>query len=144
MFPAAKPACLDLLSKMLVFNPKKRFTIKQCLEHKWFDGVYNMDDNKSPIKPFDWSVDNFEPDLKILQSKIYDISLKYHPEKEIKLHDRRQGLKSNFNQMDHHKQTKKEHEVLKERKNERQNIIKEKVSQSQEHVDVPRQKVVQK
>ena len=32
----------DLIKKMLVCNPKKRITIKECLEHKWFKNNKNI------------------------------------------------------------------------------------------------------
>ena len=33
LFPKANPVGLDLLSKMLVFNPDKRYTVEECLKH---------------------------------------------------------------------------------------------------------------
>jgi len=37
IFPKANPAALQLLGKMLVFNPEKRYTVKQTLNHPYFD-----------------------------------------------------------------------------------------------------------
>lgn len=39
IFPAADPAALDLLRKMLKFNPKLRCTAEEALEHHFFKGV---------------------------------------------------------------------------------------------------------
>jgi mitogen-activated protein kinase 1/3 len=39
LYPKANPVALDLLAKMLVFNPNKRFTTDQCLEHPYFEGT---------------------------------------------------------------------------------------------------------
>ena len=33
------PAAVDLLSHLLEFNPDKRYTVKQCLEHEYFDDI---------------------------------------------------------------------------------------------------------
>ena len=38
-FPTIPPAAVDLLSHLLEFNPDKRYTAKQCLEHEYFDDI---------------------------------------------------------------------------------------------------------
>ena len=39
LFPNANPLGLDVLSKMLEFNPNKRFTAEECLSHPYFEGL---------------------------------------------------------------------------------------------------------
>ena len=39
MFPGADPAGLDLLQRMIVFNPANRITLQQALEHPFLTGV---------------------------------------------------------------------------------------------------------
>jgi len=39
LFPEASPLGLDLLTKMLTFNPNKRFTVEECLAHPYFEGL---------------------------------------------------------------------------------------------------------
>ena len=80
MYPKFNPAGLDLLSKMLVFNPEKRYTVEECLAHPYFEGLHNPDEEPVHDKPFDWSFDNFEPTKELLQQMVYEESLKYHPE----------------------------------------------------------------
>lgn len=41
LFPDANPLALDLLSKMLTFNPHNRFTVEECLAHPYFEGLVN-------------------------------------------------------------------------------------------------------
>lgn len=79
LYPKANPVALDLLSKMLVFNPLKRYTVQQCLAHPYFEGLH--DENAEPLcgEAFDWSFDNFEPTKEKVQELIYDLSLLYHP-----------------------------------------------------------------
>ena len=50
LFPEANSICLDLLSKMLTFNPNKRFTIEECLSHPYFEGVLNRIQRKYRIQ----------------------------------------------------------------------------------------------
>jgi serine/threonine protein kinase len=36
MYPAAGPEAIDLLNKILVFNPFFRITLEECLAHPFF------------------------------------------------------------------------------------------------------------
>jgi len=35
---------LDLISKMLVINPRKRITAEQAMKHNYFEQLHNEDD----------------------------------------------------------------------------------------------------
>lgn len=43
LFPAADPYALDLLKKMLKFNPHQRCTVEEALEHEFLKGVRRRD-----------------------------------------------------------------------------------------------------
>lgn len=79
LFPGASPLALDLLSKMLVFNPNKRITIEECIAHEYFEGRHDPDDEPLCKEPFDWSFDDIELTKENLQSMVYDESLAFHP-----------------------------------------------------------------
>jgi mitogen-activated protein kinase 1/3 len=79
LYPKANPLALDLLSKMLVFNPIKRFTVEQCLSHPYFEGLHNEKSEPTCDSAFDWSFDNFKPTKDKLQEMIYELSLHFHP-----------------------------------------------------------------
>jgi len=49
LYPAADPAAMDLLKKMLMFNPAKRCTAEEALEHSFFKSVRRKDMEVSPI-----------------------------------------------------------------------------------------------
>lgn len=38
LFPEADEIGLDLLNKMLIFNPNNRLTVEECLAHPFFEG----------------------------------------------------------------------------------------------------------
>jgi mitogen-activated protein kinase 1/3 len=84
LFPKSNPVALDLLGKMLNFNPLKRYNVKQCLSHPYFEGIHNEKTEPVCKEVFDWSWDNFEPTKELLQEMVYEESLKFHPEKERK------------------------------------------------------------
>jgi mitogen-activated protein kinase 1/3 len=82
LFPKANPVALNLLGKMLIFNPEKRYTVKQCLKHPYFEGLHNEEMEPECDEPFDWTWDNFEPTREGLQGMVYEESLEFHPEGE--------------------------------------------------------------
>ncbi|CAG9321628.1 unnamed protein product [Blepharisma stoltei] len=79
LYAKANPIALDLLNKMLVFNPNKRFTVEECLAHPYFEGLHNAEEEPTAPSPFDWSFDDFTPTKPLLQSMVYEESLKFHP-----------------------------------------------------------------
>ena len=82
LFPNANPIALDLLEKMLTFNPKKRYTVEQCISHPYFEGLHDPDQEPIITSAFDWTFDAVELTKENLQSMIYDESLYYHDEDE--------------------------------------------------------------
>lgn len=81
LFPKSNPVALDLLGKMLGFNPLKRYNVKQCLSHPYFEQLHNEKTEPLSKEQFDWTWDNFEPTKEILQNMVYEEALKYHPDK---------------------------------------------------------------
>jgi len=58
-FAKSSPEALDLLDKLLVFNPKKRLTIDEALEHPYFKPIEKKRPPKSDLEcktpfKFDW------------------------------------------------------------------------------------------
>lgn len=80
LFPKASPLGLDLLGKMLTFNPDKRYTVQECLNHEYFEGIHNAEEEPVCEEFFDWSFDNFELSKERIQTMIFEESLSYHPE----------------------------------------------------------------
>lgn len=56
--PKASPLALDLIEKMLEFNPIKRISAAEALKHPYFDSLKNLTGIEIPrIGPFDFSFD---------------------------------------------------------------------------------------
>lgn len=83
IYPKANPVGLDLLEKILTFNPDKRLTVEECLAHPYFEGLHNPEEEPVAESYFDWSWDSFEPTKDLLQSMVFDLSLQYHPLEKI-------------------------------------------------------------
>jgi mitogen-activated protein kinase 1/3 len=82
LYPKANPVALNLLGKMLVFNPEKRYTVKQSLKHPYFEGLHNEEAEPECEEPFDWTWDDFEPTKDMLQRMVYDESMEFHAGEE--------------------------------------------------------------
>jgi len=77
LYPNANPLALDLLEKMLVFNPEKRYTAEECLAHPYFEEYHSAETEPLCDEVFDWSWDNFEPTKELLQEMIYNEAKKF-------------------------------------------------------------------
>jgi len=75
LFPDSSPLLLNLIDNMLVFNPNKRMSVKDCLEHEYFKDIYHYDDLVKSKTKFDWSFDNDLTSKSKLQLEVYSESL---------------------------------------------------------------------
>ncbi|CAD8111168.1 unnamed protein product [Paramecium sonneborni] len=79
LYPHAQPLALDLLDKMVTFNPDKRLTVQECLAHPYFEGLHNPEEEPICECTFDWGWDSFKPSEAILKQMVYEESLSFHP-----------------------------------------------------------------
>jgi mitogen-activated protein kinase 1/3 len=79
IFPKANPLAIDLLEKMLCFNPKFRINIEECLNHPYFKEIRDKNLETTALHNFDWSFDKIELNKPNLQKLIYEQSLYFHP-----------------------------------------------------------------
>jgi serine/threonine protein kinase len=54
LYPAASPQAIDLMSKLLVFDPKKRLTAEQALEHPYMQELHDPEDEPVCPQMFDF------------------------------------------------------------------------------------------
>ena len=52
------PLAMDLLEKMLTFSPAKRFSVEQCLSHKYLAELHQDGDEPICKTPFDYSFED--------------------------------------------------------------------------------------
>lgn len=58
VLPDANPLCLDLLSKMLVYDPNARITAAEALEHPYLKELHNPDEDDTAPDPFDFDFEH--------------------------------------------------------------------------------------
>eukprot|EP00850_Spirogloea_muscicola_P012422 SM000080S22937 [mRNA] locus=s80:240271:241973:- [translate_table: standard] len=79
-YTRANPQALDLIEKMLVFDPRKRITVQAALEHPYLAMLH--DPAVEPVAPAPFDFDFEDEDLRedALRDKVWKEMLYYHPE----------------------------------------------------------------
>lgn len=80
LYPKANSVALDLLNHMLVFDPNKRYTVDECLEHPYFQSLHNPTEEPRCENHFNWAFDDFTPTKSLLQTMVYEEALRFHPD----------------------------------------------------------------
>ena len=62
LFENQNPMILDLLRKMLVIDPTKRITVNKALEHEFFAGLHDPEDEPTAdlLHPYDFDFELYE------------------------------------------------------------------------------------
>jgi len=76
LYPKASPAALDLLEKMLEFDPLRRITVEQALKHPYL-AEFNDPSDEPSHTPFDFAFEAADtiPEIRAL---IYEEVMSYH------------------------------------------------------------------
>lgn len=77
LFPESSEECLDLLSKLLDWNPSTRMTVDEAIVHPFFDGIHEpkVEDLCPPISYFEFEFEQFKMGSKICKNLILDEAL---------------------------------------------------------------------
>jgi len=84
LFPAADPVALDLLDKMLQFNPNKRLTAQQALQHPFLKNVQREQMERGALEVMQTPefLNASKMDLKTLKQKTYEEVLWFRDNQE--------------------------------------------------------------
>ncbi|KAK9123769.1 hypothetical protein Sjap_013371 [Stephania japonica] len=80
MFPDMSPTAIDLAERMLVFDPSKRITVDEALNHPYLSSLHEINEEPTCPCPFNFDFEHAslsEEDIKVL---IWEESLKFNPE----------------------------------------------------------------
>ena len=79
LYPQADPLALDLLQRMLVFDPSKRITVTEALHHPYMLGLYDPSRNPPAQVPISLEIDENMGEPMIREMMLREM-LYYHPE----------------------------------------------------------------
>ncbi|KAA8498022.1 Extracellular signal-regulated kinase 1 [Porphyridium purpureum] len=80
LFPDASPEAVDVLNRMLVFDPAKRITVEEALRHPYLAGLHDPDDEPHCEQTFQFEFENENLTKDQLRALIYDEFFHYHEE----------------------------------------------------------------
>ncbi|CAK9091263.1 unnamed protein product [Durusdinium trenchii] len=80
--PTASDNAIEVVCRMVTFDPTVRISVADTLRLKYFDHLFDEEDmvHDTCSKKIDWSFDNFEPTKPLLQSYVYCELASFHPE----------------------------------------------------------------
>lgn len=78
LYPNASGPAIDLLSKMLVFDPRKRISAAKALEHEYLLALHNVNDEPTAT-PFDFKFEAEDVTENQLRELIWEQLRRFHP-----------------------------------------------------------------
>jgi len=82
LYPAASPEALDMLQHLLSFNPNKRYTAEDALEHPYVAAFHNPDEEYSSDHKIEISIDdNQKRTIEEYRGKLYEDIVRRKQEK---------------------------------------------------------------
>jgi len=80
MFPKANPLAIDLLKKIMVFNPQKRITVEDALKHPYLQDLHYPEDEpvREPVPSAEFEFEKYNLSLQQLKDLLYEEILLYH------------------------------------------------------------------
>lgn len=83
-YPHANPVAIDLMAKLLSFNPRSRLTVYEAIQHEYFAQIIALETPPTSQVKFkwDWEYKNTKllNQIPVVKKLIYMESLKFHPD----------------------------------------------------------------
>ncbi|KAI7745944.1 hypothetical protein M8C21_019348 [Ambrosia artemisiifolia] len=79
-FPQVHPAAIDLIEKMLTFDPRQRITVEDALAHPYLTSLHDISDEPVCMTPFNFDFEHHAPTEEQMKEMIYREALAFNPE----------------------------------------------------------------
>ncbi|XP_039070957.1 mitogen-activated protein kinase homolog MMK1-like [Hibiscus syriacus] len=79
-FPIVHPLAIDLVEKMLTFDPRLRITVGDALAHPYLSSLHDLSDEPECMTPFTFDVDQHALTEEQMKELIYQEALAFNPE----------------------------------------------------------------
>jgi serine/threonine protein kinase len=85
--PSTPQLAIDLLEKMLEFDPHQRITAAACLRHPYFAGLANEANEQDCDRTFDWSFEkNGQLSCDQIKHLVWEQVVQFHPDLATQRH----------------------------------------------------------
>eukprot|EP00727_Mastigamoeba_balamuthi_P012338 m51a1_g7727 putative mitogen-activated protein kinase (411) ;mRNA; f:154916-157005 len=85
IFPRANPLAVDLLEKMLQFDPAKRCTIEEALDHPYIASLHDPNDEPICHAPFTFDTDLTNASTAHIKELVFREMMEFHPQHQKEL-----------------------------------------------------------
>ena len=82
-FAEQEPQAIDLLEKMLVFDPRKRITATEALAHPYLSPYHDPSDEPAAPEVFDWSFNDADLPIDTWKGKLLGKSERQRPRRMV-------------------------------------------------------------
>ncbi|XP_022875927.1 mitogen-activated protein kinase homolog MMK1 [Olea europaea var. sylvestris] len=79
-FPQVHPLAIDLIEKMLTFDPRKRITVEDALAHPYLNSLHDISDEPICLTPFSFDFEQHALTEEQMKELIYWESIAFNPE----------------------------------------------------------------
>ncbi|ERM96480.1 hypothetical protein AMTR_s00001p00258300 [Amborella trichopoda] len=79
-FPAIPPIAIDLVEKMLVFDPNKRITCDEALAHPYLEKLHDISDEPTCTSPLSADFGDLPLTIEDFKELVWEESLKFSPD----------------------------------------------------------------
>ena len=80
MYPNCSTLAIDLISRMLVFDPSKRITVEQALEHPYLASLHDISDEPCAQESFEFNYETEKLNEEAIRELVFKEALEMHPE----------------------------------------------------------------
>lgn len=80
LFSHVNPAAIDLVERMLTFNPSKRITVEEALAHPYLERLHDIADEPVCMEPFSFDFEQHALSEEQMKELIYQEALAFNPE----------------------------------------------------------------